>query len=142
MNASTTSPLGIDFPKQIVALLLKDFDDGKKQAAHILWNALMSFLGQYWLLVLAVLLVILFLSGFQAFTTRWWGWFGSVLYNYLYFGILFIIGLIWGPEVFVSDLFDILAVVLYVVCFLLVGKILSGTGIHSVSSRHIKRRRC
>ncbi len=141
MDISTTSPLGIDFPKQVVNLLLKGFDDGKKHAAHVLWDTGMSILGQHWIAIVLVLVVVLFLSGLQAFTTRWWGWFGSVLYHYFYFGTLFIIGLIWGPEVFVSDLFGVLAVILYIVCFLLVGKILSETGIHRGLPRRVRKGR-
>jgi hypothetical protein len=59
-----------------------------------------------------------------------WGSLGSLLYNFFYFGTLYIIGLLWGPEIFVDDLFNAAcAVVLYPACYLLVGYILERTGL-------------
>jgi len=54
---------------------------------------------------------------------------GSVLYNYFYFGILFVITLIFGPDVFANDWFKIVLFIIYVVCFISVGKLLKKAGI-------------
>ena len=65
-----------------------------------------------------------------------WGMLGSVLYHYLYFGILFVVGLIKGPEIFVSEYFEIAcAIILYPICYFTVGTILDKTGIHKRSPR-------
>jgi len=79
--------------------------------------------------VFCMLVLVLVAATVRAVTTGRWGWLGSVLYNYLYFGTLFVIGLIWGPEIFANDYFEIALVILYIVCFSLVGVILTKTGL-------------
>lgn len=121
---STSTPLGADFPKQVVELLLNAIDEGTKQAARMLWNILTIFLSEHWLAVLLVLFVVFIAVTLKAMMGRW-GSLGSFLYNFLYFGILLIIGLIWGPEVFVDDYFNATCVViLYPVCYLVTGIII------------------
>jgi hypothetical protein len=54
-----------------------------------------------------------------------WGGLGSFLYNFFYFGILLVIGLISGSEVFVDDYFNVAcAIILYPICYVLSGMIL------------------
>ena len=105
---STTTPFGPDFVKGLIGLFSNAFAEGQREAAQILWSILLSFLVQDWLIVILVLLVILFIAWLEAYITRRWKFLGSVLYNYLYFGILFLIGLIFGPNIFASDYFDLL----------------------------------
>ena len=129
MDITTTTPLlGAEFGKYIINMALKAIDDTNKEVAQILWNQLLSFLSQNLILVILSLLGILLVSFPIALNSRW-GMFGSLLYNYLYFGILFIAGLIWGPYIFVNMYFDIFTAILYVACFLMVGKVLRGLGI-------------
>lgn len=125
---STSTPLGIDFPKQIVSLLLKTLDESTKQAFRMVWNILMSFLIEHWVAVIIILFIVLVYAVIRALLGHWWV-FGSVLYNYFYFGILFLIGLIWGPEVFANDYFKIFLTILYITCFTVVGVILNKTGL-------------
>lgn len=117
MNASTT-----------ISLIWNGFtvaiDEGNKRFATMVWSVLMSVLQQYWISIIIFLIVLLILSSIPAFTKHRWGCFASVLYNYLYFGILFIVGLIFGSEIFASAIFDVLAIILYVLCFRMVGTIL------------------
>lgn len=126
---ATSTPIVSDFPKQMVNLLLNSIEEGTKQAAHMLWNILISSLKDHWFAVMIALLAIFVFVTFKAMLGRW-GSLGSFLYNFFYFGTLFIIGLIWGPEVFVNDIFNATcAVVLYPICYLLVGLILEKTGL-------------
>ncbi len=127
MNAASTTPLDSDFAKQMVDLLFNGIDEGLKQGAHMLWNILIFFLKEHWLAVLIIFFLIFVTVTVKAMTGRW-GSLGSFLYNILYFGILFIIGLVWGPEVFVSDYFNAaMTVILYPTCYFLVGIILDKT---------------
>lgn len=126
---STTTPLGADFPKQVVELLLNAINEGTKQAAQMLWSILTTFLSEHWLAVLLVLFVVFVAVTLKAMMGRW-GSLGSFLYNFFYFGILFIVGLIWGPEVFVDDYFNAAcAVILYPICYVISGMILDKMGV-------------
>lgn len=128
MNATSTQ-MGSEFSKQMVNLLINSVEEGTKQAAHMLWDILILFLKAHWFAVMIALLIVFVVVTFKAMLGRW-GSLGSFLYNFFYFGILFIIGLIWGPEVFVNDIFNAAcAVILYPICYLLVGVILEKTGL-------------
>lgn len=107
--------------------LLNAVDEAQKETAKMFWDFLIKFLSEHWLPVIGILFAVLMISFIIALFGRW-AMFGSVLYHYLYFGTLFILGLIFGPGIFVNIFIDILLVVLYVVCFKLVGKILKGIG--------------
>ncbi len=126
---ATSTPLGTDFPKQVVELLLNAINEGTKQAARMLWSILTTFLSEHWIAVLVGLFAIFIFALVRAFTTGRWAMLGSVAYNYLYFGALFLIGTIWGPEVFANDYFKVVLVILYVVCFVITGKFLSKIGV-------------
>ena len=135
---STTTPLGVNFTKDLVVMFMDAFSKAQEEAARTLWSGLLSFLYHNWLMTILVLLLILVLAGSDAFITRRWAWLGSVLYNYLYFGSLFIIGLVCGPEIFVSIYFDIIAVILYVVCFKLVWVIISKFELNKPRPRRVR----
>lgn len=128
MNSTSTTP-GPNFIKKLIDSFINAIDEGTRQAYQMLWNALMSFLADHWVSVLMVLAVILIIATIKAVLGRW-GMLGSVLYNYLYFGILFVIGLIWGSDIFVSNWFTVAGtVILYPICYLTVGVILDKTGL-------------
>lgn len=110
-------------------LLLENIDKGMKQGAHMLWDILIFFLKGHWLGFLILLFVIFISVTLKAMMGRWGG-LGSFLYNLFYFGTLFIIGSIWGPEVFVNDYFNAACtVILYPICYYITGVILDGTGV-------------
>ena len=129
MNSTTTSPLGIDFPKQLVQWMLDTIDESTKQAYRMIWAGIKQFLVEHWVLVIIFLTALLALAIFNYLATGRWAMLGSVLYNYLYFGVLFIITLIFGSDIFANDYFKIVLFLLYVVCFTLVGIFLNKTGI-------------
>ena len=130
-----TTPLGSDFAKQMIGLFLNAIEKGTLQAYRILWDALITYLSAHVIGVMLVLFVILVFAFLKAMMGRW-GTLGSILYNIFYFGILFIIGLIWGPEVFASDLLNAMsAVILYPLCYMAVGMILDRTGVHHSSHK-------
>ena len=126
----TTTPFfGPDFVKQLIPWLTAQFGEATAHANRIIWNAFITLLLQHLILVACVLILVLVAATVRAVTTGRWGWLGSVLYNYLYFGTLFVVGLIWGPKIFANDYFEIVLVILYIVCFSLVGVILTKTGL-------------
>ena len=96
---------------------------------HLLWSILISFLKANWLTALIILFAAFVVLTIKAGLGRW-GPLGSLLYNVLYFGVLFVIGLIWGPEIFLDDFFKVVCVViLYPICFRLVGYMLDKMGV-------------
>jgi len=129
MNASTTSPLGADFPRQLVLWFIDAIDEGTKQAYRMIWSAVKQLLIEHWGFVIVALVSILILAVLNYLATGRWAMLGSVLYNYFYFGILFVITLIFGPDVFANDWFKIVLFIIYVVCFISVGKLLQKAGI-------------
>ncbi len=126
---STTTPFGQEFYKSLIDQLFQAVDNGTKMAAHMLWDALINFLVHDWLLVLGILTFFLVIAIIEFLTTGRWAMLGSVLYHYIYYGILFLIGLIFGPEIFTNDWADLLFFVVYAISFTWVGIILSKTGI-------------
>jgi len=117
-----------DFTKQLVDTLFASIEKGTIQAFTWIWNGVTSYLLEHWIAVSIVLLVVLIIAIVRAFAGRW-GMLGSVLYTYLYGGTLLLIGSIWGPAVFANTYADIGFFLLYVVCFILVGRILIKTGL-------------
>ena len=128
MTPTTTSIFAPDFAKELIPWLFQIFDDATKRAYRMMWDGLMSFLTSHWLVVLGVLLLVFVGAVIRAVLTGRWGMLGSVLYNYLYFGTLFVVGLVFGPEVFANDYFKLVLVLLYIVCFTLVGMLISKMG--------------
>ncbi len=112
------------FIKSMANLIPSTIEQGTKQAAEMLWLVVLSLLADHWLLVMSVLFIILITATAKAMFGRW-GLLGSVLYNFFYFGTLFVIGVIWGPQVFVSDYFNFAGTALfYPICYFIVGLIL------------------
>ena len=117
-----------DFIKQMPSWLLDTIQEATIKDIKIMWNWAMSyFLANLWI-VIGILLIVLVYALFRAFMGHWWV-LGSVLYNYLYWGSLLIIGLIFGPEIFAGTYIDIGLFILYVLCYIAVGKILKKIGV-------------
>jgi len=111
----------------MIDTLFKGVETATQQVARVLWSALLSFLTAHWLVVIIAIFVIFVLVLLKAMLGRW-GSLGSFLYNFFYFGVLFVIGLIWGPEVFVNNIFNsAVAIILYPVCYFITGLILEKT---------------
>lgn len=98
--------------------------DGPKWAVNILWEGMFDQLKTHWFIIGIFLFVVLFVTITRAMLGSW-GALGSLLYNLFYFSTLFVIGLIWGPEIFIANWFGFFtAIILYPVCYKLVGLIL------------------
>lgn len=119
-----------DFTKQLIDTLFSSIEKGTIQAFTWIWNGVTSYLLEHWIMVIIVLLVILIYAIARAIMGHWWI-LGSVLYNYLYAGALLLVGSIWGPEVFAGTYIEIGLFLLYIICYLLVGKILNRIGLRS-----------
>ncbi len=128
----TTTPFSItspDFPKEMAALVFSTIEEATLRAYRIYWDILMSFLARHWMLVIGVLFLIFVTVSLKAMSGRW-GSLGSFLYNLFYFGTLFIVGLIWGPEVFAGDMFKFACtVLLYPICYMLSGLVMKKMGV-------------
>lgn len=108
------------------------FVEAPKEVANILWyQVLIPTLKEHWLSIGVLFFIVFIIVTLKAMMGRW-GSLGSFLYNLLYFSVLFIIGLIKGPEVFVSDWMNFFtALLLYPACYWIVGWILDKTGLKS-----------
>lgn len=129
MTTSTT-PFGPEFITKIIDETEKNIASSTAQFANAAWSALLLFLAAHWiaatLLLFTIFVFVTIKAGFGQ-----WGSLGSFLYNLLYFGILFIVGLIWGPGVFLGDLFKLACTIaLNPICYFLVGRILDKMGVH------------
>ena len=117
-----------DFIKQMPTWFLNTIQEATIKDIQIAWSWAMSYLLAHLWIVISILLIVLVYAVFRAFMGHWWV-LGSVLYNYLYWGSLLIFGLIWGPEIFASTYVDIGLFILYVLCYVAVGRILNKTGL-------------
>lgn len=132
MTPTSTPPFGPDFVKELVPWMIEQFGIATAKAFRMFWDIGMTYLADHWVAVIIGLVVIFLIALIRAFVTGRWAMLGSITYNYLYFGTLFIIGLIFGPELFANDYFKIFLAVLYVICFILTGKFLTKIGVRKV----------
>jgi len=126
---TTTTPFGPDFVKEFIPWMIQEFGVATAKAFRMIWDIGMTYLAEHWIALIVGLVLIFVIALVRAFITGRWAMLGSVTYNYLYFGTLFIIGLIFGPELFANNYFIIFLVVLYVICFILTGRFLSKIGV-------------
>ena len=111
---------GQDFIKEMAKLPEKV----TLQLINSIWNGLLDFLSKNWKPLMTIFFLILFIATLKAMIGRW-GSLGSILYNTFYFGTLLILGLIFGPQIFLDDVFKMACtIILYPVCYWLVGLIL------------------
>lgn len=104
--------------------MLNAANDAYKQVARALWDAIRPMIFEHWLIITTAVIVIFIITFIQAKKGRW-GNLGKFLYRLIYFGIIFIILLIWGPEFFVENLYNTLgAFILYKVCYYITGMVL------------------
>lgn len=129
MTTTTTPTFGPDFVRELVPWMIQQFGIATAKAFRMIWDIGMTYFVQHWIAVLIGLFAIFIFALLRAFATGRWAMLGSVTYNYLYFGTLFIIGLIFGPELFANDYFKIVFVILYITCFIFTGKFLSKIGV-------------
>lgn len=108
----------------IIKEMLKGINNGRKEVFQIFWDNLLSIISTNWPLILIILLLLLIVSFIIALSGRW-AMFGSVLYYYLYCGILFILGLIFGPKIFINIFIDLILFILYLTCYQIVGRVLT-----------------
>ena len=126
---TTTPQFGPDFVKELIPWLFQQFGEATAKAFRMIWDIGMAYLAEHWIAVIVGLVVIFLVALIRAFVTGRWAMLGSVVYNYLYLGALFVIGLIFGPELFANDYFKIALAVLYIVCFILTGIFLNRIGV-------------
>ncbi len=108
--------------------VLELFPQGMKVGVNMAWDAFMIIFNHHWKAFLLLFFVIFFAVIIKAMIGKW-GALGSFLYHFFYFGTLFVIGLIWGPEVFINDIFGLAcAVILYPLCYIFVGWIINKAG--------------
>ncbi len=128
MSATTSGNIFLD---EMIKTIPAARVEGMKMAAHIVWDAAMVVLSENVLAIVCFLLFIFAVAMLKAMTGRW-GMLGSFLYNFLYFGTLLCIGLIWGPEVFIQDWFRVACTLaLYPLCYLVTGKIIDTLGLRT-----------
>jgi hypothetical protein len=125
----TTTPQVPDFLKDLIPQMIQAFSDATTKTYYIIWDIFMIFLVQNWLWVIMLLVLILLFAFLEYLMTGRWANFGSILYSYTYYGILFIIGLIFGPDIFANNWIDLILFIVYVVSFLWVRIVLNRSGI-------------
>ncbi len=125
---STSTP--VEMVTEMISGIPAMYDRALEGAYRQLWEAGMSILVAYPFQILGILIGLLLFVILLYILTGRWGPLGSLLYHYLYFGILFLVGLINGPEAFLSKYFELAcAIILYPLCYLAVRVILTKTGI-------------
>lgn len=122
-----TPSSSIDFTKGIILETAKAFNNAELHDVRLFWLILLSMLKAHWIAIVITLVILFVVSILLALMGRW-RMFGSLLYNFLYFGTLLLVGLIFGPDIFSNNYFDIFTFMLYITCFILVGISLNKMG--------------
>lgn len=119
---STYTPL--DFPKGIALRFLNTMEEATKDAYRQIWNMAQEVISNHFWTIVMILGVIFLLALLNFIITRRWGWLGSVIYNYLYFGLLYIYTLIFGPDIFANDWIKVILFLVYIICYTITGILL------------------
>ena len=128
MNSSSTS-ISLDFPKQITRMAIDSFNEGEKHAYRLIWEYIKYLTVEHWIWILVGLVCLFLLAFLEYIITRRWAFLGSVLYHYFYLGFLLVLTLVFGPEIYASEWAKIILFVIYIICYVLVGKLLTKIGI-------------
>jgi len=115
---TTTRQFGPDFVKNLIPQMMQIFAEATPKAYHMIWDIFMTFLAQNWPWVIVLLVMILTFAFLEYLITGEWADLGTVLYSYTYYGLLFLIGLVFGPEIFANDWIDLILFMVYVGSFL------------------------
>jgi hypothetical protein len=126
---SSTAIFPTDYAVQMAPWLMKTVSEAEAFDAKLIWDVTVPVLLHYWFVVFIILALVLLYALLFALTTRRWRILGRVLYSYLHLGILFVIGLIWGPAIYVNDYFEIINFLVYAFSFEVVGIIVKKMGL-------------
>ncbi len=102
-----------DLPGQILESLI--------MWIKIFWDLFVEILIKNWLFVLFFTVLILVIAIVKLITMGRWGMLTSILYRIFYFGILFVVILVFGAEIIVTDSFQALAGIIGVIIFEIIG---------------------
>lgn len=117
-------------PKKFVLQALDALGEGEKGGYRMVWKFILDFISQHTLYVISILVIVFAIAFLDYKFTGKWRSLGRVLYNYFYFGILFIVTLIFGPEMFANPFMALGTLALYFLCYhVLVRKALIGLGV-------------
>jgi Sec-independent protein secretion pathway component TatC len=122
MNTSS-NPDQFLFIKPLLIGLINSMEEGTKLFARTAWMLSLSILTEHWLLIVGIFFSIFVILIFLAVLGNWGGLY-SLTYWTLYVVIVFIAGLIWGPEILFSDIYHIVYIILLnPVCYYAVSRI-------------------
>jgi hypothetical protein len=126
---TSTSAFDPNISVQMVDMIKTSMESSMKMVDNIMWSTLLSYLAAHWMATILTLFVVFVFVFIKAKLGRW-GSLGSFLYNFFYFGTLFVIGLIWGPGVFLGDWFKVACTaLLYPICYFLSGYVMEKMGV-------------
>jgi hypothetical protein len=130
---STTTPFDSTYLTQIFEYLTNAIKEQTLVFIRIIWENALHLLATHFIAIFLSILGLLIFALVLALITGRWALFGSLLYNVLYFSVLLIIGLIWGPDAFASDWFDVVrTIAIWPVCYWIVGIVLDKTGLKRI----------
>lgn len=109
-------------PPEIHQKAIQSLEEGPK----LLIPGLEMAVDQIWFYGWKYILLYIFIVGLEKILT---GRIGSLFYNIFYFGILFLIVKVYGLEIFFSDAFDIVYVLLHPIVFFSTGRVMEKIGI-------------
>lgn len=129
MTSTTTPPFGPEFIKTLIPQMFQAFDDATVRGYRMIWDIFIAFLVQNYFWVIVSLIMILWFAFLEYLLTGRWANLGSVLYSYTYYGILFLIGLFFGPDIFANVWIGLILFIVYLTSFFWVRGILNSVGI-------------
>ena len=104
------------------------FELGQTIFYTAIWGVITDFLADHLIITLVVLGALFIMATIRALSGRW-DMLGKFLYWFLFFGTLFVIAAIFGPEIFAGTYAKIAVAILGIGTYLTVGRILDRTGL-------------
>lgn len=124
-----------DFTKQFVLGVIDAIEKGTRDGYRMIWSWIQHLVREHWGMILGGVAVLFVVSIIEYLVTRRWGMFASVSYRFLYAIILFTLATFFGSDIFTEWWFDIILVVVCILCFETVGYFLRKTGIRKINRR-------
>jgi len=127
MNPTST----VDFSNHIVGMFKNALEQGTLRAYRIIWEAVRNFIFQNWAIILVVVFTLFSIAIGKFLIFGRWGMLGSLLYRVVYLVGLFVVTLVFGPDIFTSIWIKLALMIFGVVCFEMVGYFLRKFGVHT-----------
>jgi hypothetical protein len=96
------------------------------------WSIINPILIENWLKLTVAIIILINIAMLKFLITGKWGTLGSLLYNFFFFGIMYLIINNFGPEIILEDYFKIISFLTYITGFFLTRLVLRSVRVENM----------